>query len=169
MGREYKASVNSHFTFSIEEAKGCFVVNGREVPWDVLTLGERGFHILLEGHSYRASLVHADREKKTFTFRVNGQEYTVQLRDRYDLLLEKLGMENRSAAKGGEVRAPMPGLVKQVLVEEGQQVAAGDSLLILEAMKMENILKADVPGTVNAIRVSDGQAVEKNQLLLSVS
>jgi biotin carboxyl carrier protein len=64
------------------------------------------------------------------------------------------------------LRAPMPGLVVRILVEAGQEIAAGVGLVVLEAMKMENELKATVAGTVGAVRAQPGDAVEKGQVLV---
>lgn len=64
------------------------------------------------------------------------------------------------------LKAPMPGLVVRVQVEAGQVVAAGAGVVVLEAMKMENELRAGSPGTVRAVRVRSGEAVEKGQVLV---
>ncbi len=79
----------------------------------------------------------------------------------------------RSLTAGGEqrrgpliLRAPMPGLVVRVLVEPGQEIAAGAGLVVLEAMKMENELKAPSAGTVSAVKIQAGAAVEKGQVLV---
>jgi pyruvate carboxylase subunit B len=68
-----------------------------------------------------------------------------------------------------EVRAPMPALVVKVEVAEGDSVSEGDGLVILEAMKMENEIKAHASGTVQKIHVSAGKAVEKDELLIVIS
>ncbi|WP_146088847.1 biotin/lipoyl-containing protein [Neolewinella xylanilytica] len=90
------------------------------------------------------------------------------LSDNYDLLVERLGLSVNVEAATNEVTAPMPGLILEVLVEVGQEVTGGTPLLVLEAMKMENVLKADGEGTVKAIRVSKGDAVDKRQLLIEM-
>ena len=66
----------------------------------------------------------------------------------------------------GALRAPMPGLVVRILVEPGQAVARGGGLVVLEAMKMENELKAAADGTVKTVRVGTGEPVEKGQVLV---
>jgi biotin carboxyl carrier protein len=68
----------------------------------------------------------------------------------------------------GAIHAIMPGSIVRVLVEQGDQVAAGDVLLVLEAMKMENELKAPIPGVVKTIHVQPGQTVEMNALLAEI-
>jgi biotin carboxyl carrier protein len=67
-----------------------------------------------------------------------------------------------------EVKAPMPGLVLRVMIEPGQAIQKGDTLLILEAMKMENVLKAPSDGIVSKILVSKGDKVEKNQVMVNM-
>jgi biotin carboxyl carrier protein len=97
---------------------------------------------------------------------VNGSYYEVALSDRYDALLKDLGMEGVQSAQHKDVKAPMPGLVLEIIVVPEQEVSKGDALIILEAMKMENVIKSPVSGKVRQISVNKGQAVEKNQILL---
>jgi biotin carboxyl carrier protein len=91
---------------------------------------------------------------------------------RCEVLSEKEARYSRLMGAGADIakaevlKAPMPGLVVRVLVESGQQVKKGDGLVIVEAMKMENELKAIHTGTIKKIHVQNGQAVEKNQVLV---
>ncbi|MNR65826.1 2-oxoglutarate carboxylase large subunit [compost metagenome] len=68
-----------------------------------------------------------------------------------------------------EIKAPMPGLVLNVMVQEGQEVGKGDNLLVLEAMKMENIIKSPDSGIVKKILITKGDKVEKNEVLIQFS
>jgi biotin carboxyl carrier protein len=111
-------------------------------------------------------VVETDPTGKRVTVKVNGRKYDVGLMDRFDVLLEKMGMSANSVAKVNHVRAPMPGLIIDLKIKEGDRVAAGDPLLILEAMKMENIIKAPGDATVKSIKVRMGEGVEKNQVLI---
>jgi biotin carboxyl carrier protein len=90
-------------------------------------------------------------------------------KDRFDLLLDKLGMSDAAASKVNELKAPMPGLIVDIRVETGQTVQKGDPLLVLEAMKMENILKAPGDGVVGAIKVGLRDNVTKGQVLIQFS
>jgi biotin carboxyl carrier protein len=72
-------------------------------------------------------------------------------------------LQNNSAK---EIKAPMPGLIFDIKVKEGDEVKKGDPVLILEAMKMENILKSPGDGTVKKIKIKKGESVEKNQVLI---
>ena len=147
-------------------AGGPPTLNEVPVAWDIQPTGPRTFHLLAEGRSLTAELVELDRQAKTVRLLVNGQEYTVQLRDRFDLLLEQMGMSGAGAKQLTELKAPMPGLVVGVRVEVGQAVQKGDPLLVLEAMKMEKILKAPTDAVVKAIRVGLRDNVQKGQVLI---
>jgi biotin carboxyl carrier protein len=97
---------------------------------------------------------------------VNGRNYQVILKDQFDLLLEKMGLNNTSSGKVNNIKAPMPGLIIDMRVSAGDMVKSGDSLLILEAMKMENIIKSPGEGIVKSVKVKKGESVEKNQVLI---
>jgi biotin carboxyl carrier protein len=75
-------------------------------------------------------------------------------------------MNNLNSQAAKEIKAPMPGLIFDIKVKEGDEVKKGDAVLILEAMKMENILKSPGDGTVKSIKIKKGQSVEKNQVLI---
>ncbi|MEI8280127.1 MAG: acetyl-CoA carboxylase biotin carboxyl carrier protein subunit, partial [Bacteroidota bacterium] len=74
----------------------------------------------------------------------------------------------KAAHKVESIKAPMPGMILKILVEAGQQINKGDGLIILEAMKMENILKAGSTATVKAIKVTERTAVEKGAVLIEL-
>jgi biotin carboxyl carrier protein len=122
--------------------------------------------VLYQGKSYNAELLAADYEAKTFVLRINGQRIELQAKDRFDQLLDSMGLSNATAAKVNELKAPMPGLIVAIRVEPGQVVQKGDPLLVLEAMKMENILKAPTDGVIGSIRVELRANVTKGQVLV---
>ena len=88
------------------------------------------------------------------------------VKNRRDQLLAAWGFNESASDASSEVCAPMPGLVLSVRVEPGSEVEPGDPLLVLEAMKMENELRAERTGRVKAVRVSPGDAVSKQQVLI---
>ena len=94
-------------------------------------------------------------------------EYEVKAKDDFDILLDKMGLANLTQTKVNNVKAPMPGLELEIMAEPGQEVEKGTPLLILEAMKMENVLKSPAEGVIKKIEVVKGQAVEKNFVLLT--
>ncbi len=155
---QISAAVNGVFDFSPEQI----------ATIDQVSADGQMFHILQNGRSFRAEVVALDFARKTFTIKVNGNRYEVELADAYDQMVARLGLEAGAAQAAGDVKAPMPGLVLEVVVAEGQTIAEGDPLIILEAMKMENVIRASAEGTVRAVAVAKGEAVEKNQLLLEM-
>ena len=141
-------------------------LNGQPFAWDLVDLGEGRFHVLHEGRSYNAEVVSTDFATKTIVLKINGQRVELNAKDRFDLLLERLGMSDATAAKVNELKAPMPGLIVDIRVAPGQAVLKGDPLLVLEAMKMENILKAPADGTVGTIKINLRDNVQKGQVLV---
>ncbi|HCZ08050.1 MAG TPA: hypothetical protein DHV07_02815 [Flavobacteriales bacterium] len=85
-----------------------------------------------------------------------------------ETLMERMGIEEGADATSKDLRAPMPGKVLEVLVQEGQSVEEGEAMLVLEAMKMENVLRAGAAGVVSMIGVEAGNAVEKEAVLISM-
>ena len=99
-----------------------------------------------------------ERDSRIFSFRVRDARAP-------RLARRRLGED----AARGELHAPMPGLVVQVLTHEGEDVEAGHPLVVVEAMKMQNALVAPLKGRVRAIPVAPGTAVETGQLLLAIT
>lgn len=104
-----------------------------------------------------------------WTVTAQGERLEVRAEDERTRHIRSLLGTRGATAQAGTVRAPMPGLVVRVLVAPGDTVAAGQGLLALEAMKMENEIRAPAPGVVKAVAVLPGQAVEKGQLLLELA
>lgn len=163
----YKAKINGkEFEIKHGKAEGSYVLNGEEVKPDVSKIKEGSFHFLLNNRSYNVEVVTMNAEEKTVELNVNGNNYFVELKDRYDELLHQLGMDALNTQKINDLKAPMPGLVTDIRVSEGQSVKKGDVLVTLEAMKMENTLKASADAIVKKIAVKKGAAVDKNEVLI---
>lgn len=161
----YKAIVNNE-SFEITTSSEGHTLNGQPIKLDVVKLKENYFHVLYHGKSFRAEVVSSDAETKSFTIKINGRRYTVDVKDKFDLLLDKLGMNAGASAKVNHIKAPMPGLIIDLKVKEGDTVQKNDPLLILEAMKMENIIKSPVDGIVKSVKVIKGNSVEKGAVLI---
>jgi len=155
------------FNIEWESVKdGTGTLNGEAFSISVTGSAEGGFHILKDNKSYRADVLKANPKEKTFLVRVNGEKFTLQVKDKFDQLLAEMGLSNMTQKKINEMRSPMPGLVLDIQVKPGDTVKTGDVLLILEAMKMENVLKSPGAGTIKAIKIKKGDSVEKGQILI---
>lgn len=161
----YKAIVNK-LDFEIVAGDDNIIVNGEPIEWDFAKISEGHFHVLIDKASYRAEVIKADYLTKSFQIKINGKVYSIELKDKFDLLLDKMGLTNGQAGKANNVKAPMPGLIVDLRVKEGDKVRPGDALLILEAMKMENMIKASAESIVKSVKVVKGDSVEKNQILI---
>jgi len=161
----FQAKINGK-NFEVVKDEESLLINGVPFEWDFVKIAEDNFHILHKNKSYRVEVVKADRATKAFQFKINNKIQTVEVKDKFDLLLEKMGMANGASAKINNIKAPMPGLVIDLKVKAGDTVKAGDPLLILEAMKMENILKSPGDGTIKAVKTEKGDSVEKGQVLI---
>lgn len=135
---------------------------------DVLKVDDNIFQLMLNNKNYTIKLLDKTGHK-SFKVQINSRVYNIELKDHLDLMVDRLGLTKVAAQKINEIKAPMPGLVIDVLVKEGQSIQKGDSLVILEAMKMENVIKAAGDGIIEVINVGKGQAVEKNQVLLKLN
>lgn len=153
--------------FEIQNQPSGLKVNGKDLSLDLLRVNERLFHILHANQSYDVFIQRVDAENKEVTLSINGKKTTVRIQSRIEKLLKELGMEGAMAKKLDSLKAPMPGLVHSWKVKEGDEVKAGDPLLILEAMKMENVIKSPGDAVVTKLHVAAKASVEKNALLIS--
>jgi len=163
-----RASVNGEKEFSIGLLNKGMTLDGKPVDWDMVQVENNRFHIISSNKSYTVDVVSADLLTKSFVLKVNNKTFKVELKDRFDALLHELGMDAALAVKVPDIKAPMPGLVVDVRVEAGQSIKKGDAMVVLEAMKMENILKAQADGTVKGVLVKKGDKVEKNEILVTL-
>ena len=161
-----KIKINDKYDYQADRKKEKLLVNDHEEAVDVSQLTGSLYHIIHNLQSYNVEVMSFDKELKTAGVKVNGNIYTVSAKDQYDLLLDKLGMSALNNTKISEVKAPMPGMVLKVFVSEGSQVQKGDNLFVLEAMKMENIIKSPADVTVKALKIKPGDKVEKGQVLI---
>lgn len=142
-------------------------INGSDFKLDIEQRNDLQYHLIKDNKSYCVDILHINYEAKEIKLKINGQVYDGKVEDDLDVLLKKMGIENKAKAIANELHAPMPGMVLAVNVQKGQEVKKGDTLLILEAMKMENNLKSDSNFIVKEIHCSKGDTVNKNQLLFS--
>ncbi len=151
--------------FEIEiDNEGSVLVNGEARDVDFLNLGGSLYSLITENKSFEAVI---DDDEGRIAVMMRGRLFETQVLDERAMLLA----QRRGGISGGsgEVHAPMPGLIVDVTAQAGQTVKQGETLIILESMKMQNELKSPVDGLVKAIHAEAGQAVDKNDLLIEIA
>lgn len=143
-------------------------INGEEYAIDIIETAT-GYHAIRGLRSCNIDIISFDALTKQVELRINNRYYRYTVKDRYDEVLEAMGLDRKKGSRISEIKAPMPGLVLEVLVSSGDEVKADQPLLILEAMKMENVIKAPADCLVKKVEISKGDSVEKNQLLLALN
>ncbi len=141
-------------------------VAGRQADMDLAQVSDYSWSLLIDGQSHYLSI---RPSREGYQVLLREQTYQVRLQSEMDLAMEKLGLRRGTAAEAGTVQAPIPGLIGAIQVSEGDAVEAGDILLVLEAMKMENELPAPLSGVVEKIHVTRGEIVEKGAVLVVIS
>ncbi len=164
----YKININESQDVALEINKDQLIINNQSVQLDINQLVHGEYSVIVDNKSHTIFLEAIDRNKKTITLKVNGNLYTAKINEPIDLLLANMGLDLSKLQKTEPIKAPMPGLVLKILVEEGQILKKGDPVLILEAMKMENVFKTPTDATVKSILVTAGKAVEKGEILIDL-
>ncbi|MBW4436659.1 MAG: biotin/lipoyl-binding protein [Pleurocapsa minor GSE-CHR-MK-17-07R] len=162
---KYVTTLNGK-TFEIEINKdGTLLVNGHPRTVDFLALGPELYSIIRENESYEVVI---EEDADGVQVQLRGQLFSGTVLDERAQLMASL--RGGPASETGEVsiKAPMPGLIVVLPVSEGQEVVQGQTVVILESMKMQNELKAPRAGTVQRISVNEGQSVEQGKLLVTI-
>jgi len=155
-------------TFLIEVSEaGKVEVNGQTHTVDMQNIdGLSLFSLLVDNSSHEVFIEEREGEYRVL---LKGELYTVRVEDERHHMLSKVRRDEESKKRGEvTIRAPMSGLVVSVPVESGQTVSAGEIIVILESMKMENELLAPRDGMIRTIRVSPGDKVAQGQILAVV-
>ena len=162
----YKDLINEQ-SVDIEINQQTLTLNNRITPFSLIPREDGGYETIIDGQKMIVDIVKIDKEQKQIILRIQNKRYTVQIKEPVDLMLEKLGIQTKSTKKINHLKAPMPGLVTKIFVAEGDVIKQGEPLLILEAMKMENVFKAASDVIIKSIIVGERQAVEKGEVLIA--
>jgi len=149
-----------HRTVAIHLEGDRVIIDGKPASASLEKVSQNLYSLLLGNRSYELVI------SEGTVVSIDGQPVALDVKDMRALLLEKYGAQSGSSQQAQSLRAPMPGLVLRVSVEPGEAVQAGQSALVLEAMKMENDLRIAADGVVRQVHVSPGDAVAKNALLI---
>lgn len=154
----YKLKVNSSHDFDITEEELSKL--------DAIKTGQKQFHILHDNASVKAQILKSDFNNKSYSVKVNNSTYDVEIMNHLDQLVADMGFALNRNKKVDDIKAPMPGLILEINVKKGQEVKEDDPLLILEAMKMENVITSPREGIIKSIKVKQADTVDKNALLI---
>jgi biotin carboxyl carrier protein len=154
----YRVKVNNTFEFKID--------NQVALDLDSIQVSDSKFHVLHKNSAYKIEITEANFSQKSYKIKVNNNIYNVEIFNELDTLIQQMGFEIGATKKVKEIKAPMPGLILAIDIEVGQEVKENDTLLILEAMKMENALTSPRDGIIKSISIVKGQTVNKNELLI---
>jgi pyruvate carboxylase subunit B len=142
------------------------LLDGQPVQAEMQRVGTSAlFSLLIEGRSYELLIEPGESE---YRVTIEDRTYHVRVEDERAQLLRSLIRDRATTAGPVQIRAPMPGLIVRVEVAGGQRVNAGDGLLVVEAMKMENEIRSPVSGIVKQVAVEERQAVEKDEILVTL-
>lgn len=136
---------------------------------DCIATSENEFHVIENGKSHWITVMEFDFHTRSCLLKVDGEIKKVKFLRELDLMIERMGLNAVKANTLKNLPSPMPGLVTAIKTKPGQAVEKGTPLLILEAMKMENVIVAPHPAVIKEIRVKSGQAVEKGAILIEFS
>jgi pyruvate carboxylase subunit B len=154
-------------TFQVDLAGDVVRVGGRTMKVELIAIpGTPLVRLALDGVARTFAVA---RGSDRWEVQRKGRTFAVEVSDERTLSLRRMVGQRAHRSDGGRVRAPMPGLVVRLEVEEGQEVSAGTGLLVLEAMKMENEIRSTAAGVVSQILVAPGQKVDKGTELIVIA
>ncbi|MFQ5750887.1 MAG: biotin/lipoyl-containing protein [bacterium] len=142
------------------------LLNGETKQAELKRIGDQNlFSLIVDNHFYQLFI---EQATNGYVVSLNGSKYRVELEDEKTRQIRSLIQTDEQPKGQVEIKAPMPGLIVKINVEEGQEIKKGESLLIIEAMKMENEIRADVAGKVIKILKNERDSVEKDMALMMI-
>lgn len=147
----------------IFDGKEVATAGGAAIIWH----DHRYFDITHNGVVFHGEIVQDNSENRSLTIKINHRVFVVKKKGELDEIIASLGFDKPKIRKLKELTAPMPGRITTIHIELGQAINPGDAIVSLEAMKMENVLKAEGIGVVSAITIQQGDVVEKGAVLVS--
>ncbi|PZD77010.1 acetyl-CoA carboxylase biotin carboxyl carrier protein subunit [Mesonia sp. K7] len=158
MSHKYQVIVNEdlHYALSTQEIQNL----------DITKINTTKYHLVENYQSIKAEIISSNFLERKYTISINGNTYETHIETPLDILIDQMGLSVNEGQMVNEVNAPMPGLILEISVNEGDEIKEGDFLLVLEAMKMENTITSPRDGVIKSISVAKGETVDKNQVLI---
>ncbi len=154
----FKVNVNSNVELDISSED---VTN-----LDAIKISDSSYHLLHNNKSYQSEIISSNFNSKSYEVKINNNSYHINILNDLDMLIKEMGFSIGTTKHIDLIKAPMPGLILEINVTKGQKVKENDPLLILEAMKMENVLISPREGIIKSISVKKGDPVDKGALLI---
>ena len=158
MSNKFKVKVNNSLEFDITDDDVSKL--------DAEKIADNKYHVLQNNKPFKAELVDSSFNRKKYSIKVNNHSYDVDISNPLDLLIDKMGFTFGTSKQVNSIKAPMPGLILDIHVKEGQEVKEDEGLLILEAMKMENVITSPRDGVIKSVNIVKGDAIDKGHLLI---
>ncbi len=155
---QFLLKVNNTFSFSLHRDD--------TNKLDIIKTPSNKLHLIQDSNSLLIEVVESDFQSRKYTLKINGNPYEVDIETGLDALINELGLAKGLHKQINNVNAPMPGQIIEVNVKPGQEVKENDPLLVLEAMKMENVMVSPRDGIIKEILIETKDVVEKGQLLV---
>lgn len=160
-----KVKINER-EYRLEKKDNDYQLNQQKIGLDLSQLSKDEFHVISHDLSITTKVLSFSPEQKELTISIKGKTFTLKIMEENDEILEKMNFAVSNSLTHQKIISPMPGLVQKIMVKENDDVSTGETVLILNAMKMENVLKSPVTGKVNHILVKEGEQVEKGKVLI---
>jgi len=158
MSQKFNVKTNDLYQFEID--------SDTVKSLDAVETKKDSFHLLENNKPFRVEVLASDFGNKSYQIKVNNNLYTVQIEDQLDALIKALGFEVGASKIIDNIKAPMPGLILDIMVKPGDEVTVNTPLLILEAMKMENSIVSPRDGIIKSVTGTKGNTVDKGELLI---
>ncbi len=142
-------------------------LNETEIVYDFERVSDNSANVRVGSTTYY--LYDIQLNDSSIIYALDGVHYELPFKDEQAILLAKMGFKSTKHSNQGVIKSPMPGKILNVTKQVGDTVTKGDTVIILEGMKMENELKAHVNGTIASVSVEAGMSVEKNTILLEIN
>ena len=160
-----KVKVNGHeHLIEVDDRK--VMVNGKETQIDIHKIDKENYHLIYDGKSILVKVDNIDLQHQVISLEINGKEFKSHLVSTIEETIDRIAQSGKLTLGQQKIISPMPGLIQKIQCSEGQSIKKGEALVVLNAMKMENIIKAPENGEVIKVFVKEGEQVEKGKVLI---
>lgn len=160
--------ISSSFTVQVNEQVDFDLDIEEAAQFDCEALENKRYHILRGSTSYKAELIEKSFGERCYSIQIGSNVYNVKIQTDLDHMIGSMGYKLSTDVATNEVKAPMPGIILEMKAQPGDKVKKGDTLLILEAMKMENAILSPKDGVIKSVWSNKGDTVDKNKLLIEL-